>query len=217
MGLFSKSRKSIILDATTGLSNLFFSKILEQGRTNKISKYKQNVLAWVVISAKNIVNSLITSDDYPLNKISDNQLGVEGNALNAYYKMSIFLLYIHDQRLKNKKELRELADAQIDDIVNSLEDLFSLKKGYVNDYINYLKELQAKNEDNTLAVIQYQMVEATKDLMADSRKVNELFDNPQARLILPFAFEIQFIEYSKALDKILGLVEVNDKETNGPN
>jgi hypothetical protein len=205
MGIFSKSRKTVILNATKGLSNLFFSKTMDLSNNKKITQYEQNVLLWLFLGAKGLIDSILTQEGYPLYKASDNQLGVEGNALNAYYKMTIFLLYIHEQRVKNKKEIHEIADTPISSIAKTLNELLSLEEDYVKDYINHLKELQTKFDENTLEVMQYQMVDSTKDLMSDGRNVKELFDDPKAQLFLPMAFNIQLIEQTKALDKLLGL------------
>lgn len=205
MVLFNKSRKSTILNATNGLYNLFVSRATELYKNNKITEYEQYVLIWLFSGTKTAINTLLEQEGFPLYKISDNKLGVEGNALNAYYKLSIFLLYLHEQRVRNKKELAELADTSIKEIGETLSDLLSLEKNYVRDYISTRRELQEKFEDNTLDVINYQMYECVKDLMADGREAKELFDTPEAQLIYPIGFTSLVIEHTKVLDKLLGL------------
>lgn len=213
MGIFNKSRKTVILNSVKGLSHNFYSKTMDLSQNKLITDYEMNVLLFLFLGAKGLIESLFTIENSPLYKMSDKDLGLEGNALNAYYNITIFLLYIHDQRVKNKKELKKIADTDTNKFVNDLEEILLLKKSYVKDYFNHLLEMHKKFEGNTLEVFNYQIVLTTQSLMADGRNVKEVFDKPDVQLFLPMTSNIHLIELTKALDKVLGISKENEDKS----
>ncbi len=207
MGLFKKNRKEIILNATAGLSSHFCKKVESLHEERKISKYEMHVLLFLLIGAEKIIDNLFKIEYSPLYKLPDKELGVEGNALNAYYSTVIFLLYVHNHRLNNKKELRAIADVDKKQMATHLENVLSLENDNVSNQLNHLEEMHKKFDENTMEVFNYQIILITESLMADGRGALDLFKQSDVRLFLPLSTNTLLIELVKAMDEGLGIAK----------
>jgi hypothetical protein len=205
MGIFIKSRREKLLSKAKWLCSNYSSKTMDLSKGKKITEYEQNILLWAFFGARSLVYSLLNSKNFLLYQVADNLLGDEINAETAYEGVVITLIYIHNQRMKNSKKLYELANYLRGHLSIILNNLFSLEKDVVKDYINLLTELQSTFPGNTLDVFQNQMLESSKKLLTDGKNVNILFENSGANLLFPAACNVYLTELAKAADKMEGL------------
>lgn len=204
MGLFGKKRKDIILESSANLMRSLLKEAENQYKSANITDYQFNVIVFVLVTANELVSSFF-EEGAPMYNIKNDDLGVEGNALNGYYTLVIALLFIHENRLKNKKELAEVADVSNKEMQEYLSKLLRTEDDYVTRYINILWERTRENDGDNMEVFHQEIGKSMMLFLSDKNKFKDVFSHGQLDLIQPLKTSIYITEASKALDKNLGL------------